>query len=437
MNLPIPGKSLYKLLAGLTLLAFIASFVPSLILFWKVALGLTGLVLLLDLFLLYRRAIPEAEREIHSSISLGVKREVGLKITNPSRYPCTMDVYDHFPTQVEAIGLPVHLSLAPDQTAELQYQVTATERGKALFRGVQFRLYSRWNFWLRDYRLSLPSEVHVYPNFAAISHLALLATDNHLSQMGIIKKPRRGQGQDFHQLREYREGDSVRQIDWKATSRLNKVISREYQDERDQEIIFLLDSGHRMRARDDELSHFDHTLNALLILSYVALRQGDAVGLSTFGGSKRWLAPKKGYHTIQNLLNAVYDLQPTPAAPDYTQAASDLLVRHKKRALIIILTNVRDEDSTELKAAVSLLRKRHLVLLASLREQTLDLALEEVPTDVNSALTTAATHHYLQQRKTAFDALTNQGVIAVDVPPQKLGVSLVNSYLNIKSSGKL
>jgi uncharacterized protein (DUF58 family) len=437
MNLPIPGKSLYKLLAALAVLAFIASFVPSLIMIWKGALVIAGLVVLLDLFLLYQRAIPEAERDVHSSFPLGVKRDVGLKLTNHSRYPCTMDVYDHFPTQVEATDLPVHLSLAPEQTAELKYQVTAIERGKVLFRGVQFRLYSRWNFWLRDYRLSLTSEVHVYPNFAAISHLALLATDNHLSQMGIIKKPRRGQGQDFHQLREYREGDSVRQIDWKATSRLRKVVSREYQDERDQEVIFMLDSGHRMRARDDELSHFDHTLNALLILSYVALRQGDAVGLSTFAGSQRWVAPKKGYHTIQNLLNTIYDLQPTTDAPDYIKAASDLLTRHKKRALIIILTNVRDEDSEELKAAVGILRKRHLVLLASLREQKLDLTLEEAPTDIDSALSIAATHHYLQQRKKAFDGLTNNGVIAVDVPPQQLGVSLINSYLNIKSSGKL
>ncbi|RVU83999.1 DUF58 domain-containing protein [Leucothrix sargassi] len=437
MNLPIPGKSFFVLFAGLALLAFIASFVPSLLILWQTALALSVLLLLLDLFLLYQRPIPEAKRNISGSVPLGVKRDVGIKVTNNSPYPCTMDVFDHFPVQIDAVGLPVHLSLAPEQSASLTYQVTATERGKALFRGVQFRLYSRWGFWQRNYRLSLPSEVHIYPNFAAISHLALLATDNQLSQLGIIKKQRRGRGQDFHQLREYREGDSVRQIDWKATSRLRKVISREYQDERDQEVIFMLDNGHRMRARDGELSHFDHILNALLILSYVALRQGDAVGLSSFAGTERWLKPQKGYHTIQNILNSVYDLQPGNEAPDYIKAASDLLVRHKKRALVILLTNVRDEDSDELKAAVSILRKRHLVLLASLRETSLENALEQAPQDISSALTTAATHHYLQQRKAAFDALGNKGVVAVDVPPQALGVSLINSYLNIKSSGKL
>jgi len=437
MTLPIPGKNLYKLFAMLITLALIAGFwVPATIV-WQAALVIAGIVALIDLFLLYRRAVPEAKRVIHTSIPLGVKRTVSLQISNLSKYPSTFDVIDHYPNEFEAIGLPLNLSLDKEGTAEVRYQLIAKARGKFNFIGVQYHLYSNWGLWERDCRVPLDSEVHVYPNFSAIPHLNLLATDNQLSQLGIIKKPRRGQGQDFHQLREYREGDSIRQIDWKATSRIRKVISREYQDERDQEVIFLLDCGHRMRAMDDDLSHFDHTLNALLMLSYVALRQGDAVGLSTFGGSNRWIKPKKGYHTIQRLLNNTYDLQPGTDAPDYTQAASDLLVRHKKRALIIILSNVRDEDSAELQAAVRLLKRRHLVLLASLREQRLDDVLKSPPKDIQDALRTSATHHYLQQRKVAFDALVNQGVIAVDVAPQKLGVALINNYLNVKSSGKL
>ena len=437
MTLPIPGKNLYKLFAVLMVLALIAGFWSPALLVWQIALAMAGVIALLDLFLLYRRAPPQAKRDIHNSIPLGVKRTVSLQLTNQSKYPCTFDVFDHFPNEFEAIGLPLNLSLNKDGSAEIRYQVIAKSRGKFNFIGVQYHLYSRWGLWERDFRLLLNNEVHVYPNFSAIPHLNLLATDNQLSQLGIIKKPRRGQGQDFHQLREYREGDSIRQIDWKATSRIRKVISREYQDERDQEVIFLLDCGHRMRAMDDELSHFDHTLNALLMLSYVALRQGDAVGLSSFGGSNRWISPKKGYHTIQRILNTTYDLQPGTEAPDYTQAASDLLVRHKKRALVIILSNVRDEDSAELQAAVRLLKRRHLVLLASLREQRLDDVLNTPPKDIDTALRTGATHHYLQQRKAAFDTLVNQGVIAVDVAPQNLGVSLINSYLNIKSSGKL
>ncbi|PID45016.1 MAG: DUF58 domain-containing protein [Proteobacteria bacterium] len=437
MTLAIPGKSFYKLSAVLVALSLIASFWTPFIVIWKIALGLSALILLLDLFLLYRQEFPEITRSFQTSISLGVKRPINLSLYNPSKRLCMVDVFDHFPIELEAKGLPVQLRIAANQSAKIRYWVTAKARGRYQFMKVQLHLHSRWGFWERDLHLHVPDEIHVYPNFSAIPHLALLATDNRLSQMGIIKKPRRGQGQDFHQLREYREGDGIRQIDWKATSRVRKVIAREYQDERDQQVIFLLDSGHRMRAKDDELSHFDHTLNAMLMLAYVALRQGDAVGLSTFGGNNRWVSPKKGYHTIQDLLNTVYDLQAGTEAPDYTQAASDFMVRHKKRALVIILSNVRDEDSAELQAAVSLLRRRHLVLLASLREKALDDHLQQPPLDMQGALRSSAIHHYLQQRKTAFELLTNRGVLAVDVEPQELSVSLINSYLNIKSSGKL
>jgi uncharacterized protein (DUF58 family) len=267
--------------------------------------------------------------------------------------------------------------------------------------------------------------------------MALLATDNKLSQLGIMKKRRRGEGQDFHQLREYRDGDSMRQIDWKATSRSRKLISREYQDERDQEVIFLLDCGQRMTTKDDDLSHFDHTLNAMLLLSYVALKQGDSVGLATFSGESRWLSPKKGNHTIQHILNTLYDLQPSSESPDYTQAATDLLIKHKKRALVIILTNVRDEDSEDLAPAINLLKKRHLVLLASLREETLDKALQAKVDDLPSAIKISALHRYLQQRHSAFEVLQSNRVLNVDVVPSNMTIELINSYLNIKRSGLL
>ena len=437
MTLPIPGRNLFKLLSVVILLAFIAGLWPPAVIIWQAAMIAMGLAALLDLGLLYRLSVPGTKRNINTSIPLGVKRTVSLTLQNSSKHRCSFELFDHFPNDIEAVGMPLKLSLAPQECVELRYQIIAKARGKLNFTGVQFHLHSRWKLWQRDLFSHLENEVHVYPNFSAIPHLNLLATDNKLSQLGIIKRPRRGEGQDFHQLREYREGDSIRQIDWKATSRIRKVISREYQDERDQEVIFLLDCGHRMRAMDNDLSHFDHTLNALLMLSYVALRQGDAVGLSTFGGINRWGKPKKGYQTVQRLLNLTYDLQPGTDAPDYTQAASDLLVRHKKRALIIILSNVRDEDSAELQATIRLLKRRHLLLLASLREKPLDEAIETPPESIDAALRSSATHHYLQQRKASLDKLVNQGAVAVDVQPQELGPALINSYLNIKSSGKL
>ncbi len=436
--LPIPNKNTFYLLAALAAIGLLSSFWPSLLPLWKIFLLVIAVILIADLILSYVSSDIKITRDLPGSLPLGVSRNISLRIQNKSNKKQSIAVYDHFPSQIHSEGLPVNLSISAKQHADVQYKITANERGKVVFPHVQIKQQSPLSFWLRNIILPVRSETNVYPNFAAISHYALLATDNNLSQMGIIKKRRRGEGQDFHQLREYREGDALRQIDWKATSRLQKLISREYQDERDQEIIFLLDCGHRMLAKDGDLSHFDHTLNALLLLSYVALRQGDAVGLGTFASEdQRWISPRKGQHTVQDILNTVYDLQPSTDSPDYSKAATDLLIRHKKRALVIILTNTRDEDADDLIPAINLLKKRHLVLLASLRETSIDEALEEPIDSLESAIKHAATQQYLSHRSKAFEKLKSTGITTMDVQPDKMTVELINTYLGIKASGTL
>lgn len=434
----IPEKRLFLALGILAGIALLASIFPALNTLWYlVGIGLL-LAAIIDALNVYRAHGLEIKRELPGSLALGVNQVACLVISNLGKRSKLVDVFDHHPLQVKAEGLPIKVGIDSDEQITVEYQLRAIERGKLHFPRVQINILSPWKLWKRNVYLPVESYIHSYPDFAAVSHYALLATDNKLSQMGIIKKRRRGEGQDFHQLREYRIGDTLRQIDWKATSRMKKVISREYQDERDQEIIFLLDCGHRMLTKDDELSHFDHTLNALLLLSYVALKQGDAVGLGTFAGDdSRWLPPKKGLHHLQTVLNTIYDLQPGTASPDYSQAASDLLVKHKKRALVILISNVRDEDADDLLPALRVLKKRHLVLLASMREAVLDTAAEKTVKTFDDAIQYASLKHYLQYRKQAFDALQEANVLSIDVQPAELSVELINQYLSIKGSGVL
>lgn len=433
----LPARRSFQLVGVNAAVALLASLFPNLIGLWYVTVGASLLLAFTDLLLLVTEPAPRGERFVPHSLPLGVKRTVRLRLHNDGKRHLLLDVFDHFPQALQASGFPLRLGLAAGKFAEPLYEVTATERGKLHFPCLQVRVLSPLQLWWHDLKLPVVSATKVYPNFAAVAQYALMATDHHLSHMGILKKRRRGEGQDFHQLREYRAGDSLRQIDWKATSRMRKPISREYQDERDQEIIFLLDCGHRMLAKDDALSHFDHTLNAMLLLTYVALRQGDAVGMGSFAGENRWLPAHKGQHNVQHLLNALYDLQPTPQAPDYAQAATELLVRQKKRALVILLTNLRDEDLDDLLPALHLLRKRHLVLLASMREQAIDQARDEPVDNLEDALHKAAVQHYLGARDATLERVKAAGIRCLDVPPAELSVSLVNHYLDIKRSGGL
>ena len=277
----------------------------------------------------------------------------------------------------------------------------------------------------------------MYPNFEPVIRFNLLSMENRADQMGIISRNLAGVSKEFHQLRDYQEGDAISQIDWKATSRRASLISREYQQQRDQIIIFAVDCGRRMRAMDGDLSQFDHSLNAILLLAQMALRQGDSVGILGFGGTNRWLPPVKGGHMMPTLLNHLYDYQTSTEPTDFGEAVERLMVRQKRRAMIVFLTNLRSEDSTHLVAPLQQLRKKHLVLLASLREKSVgDILNKEVAT-LDEALTCAATHLYLEERSALLATLNSQRIKIVDATAEQLPIELVNRYLEIKKEGQL
>ncbi len=443
-----PGKNLFVLLFILALSGIIVAWYPSIQTIWWGIFVLSSILVLWDAVRVYAMEILQAEREVPGKMSLGLWHDITLTLHYKAGFygaeQIHLSLFDHYPVHCDVRHLPVKMTLHSGQWAKTLYQVKPLQRGNELFGRVQCLLRSPWGLWLRNTFVGESFSTMVYPNFAAISQYSLLATENRLSLLGIKKVRRRGEGMDFNQLREYREGDSLKQIDWKATARLRKLISREYQDEKDQEIIFLLDCGRRMRSQDDELSHFDHSLNAMLLLSYVALHQGDAVGFRTFGylsqddaQSERWFAARKGLATLPLLLNQVYDLQAGMASPDYTQAASQLLLKQRKRAMIVVLTNLRDEDSHDLLNALQLLKRKHLVVLASLKEQVLDKLMNAPVNNFSDSLLFAASSDYQLQRKRMFERLYVHGVNTLDVTPDKLAIQLVNRYLDIKSSGKL
>nr|WP_156641220.1 DUF58 domain-containing protein [Lysobacter gilvus] len=411
-----------------------ASLVPSLA--WTLVGGALLCVLLVDGWRLHRRAVPDIARHVPDALALGVEREVQLQIDNGGA-PLRMDVHDLHPGAWAAQGLPRSLTLQPGTSATFAYTLKPIERGDHVFEGVHVRLHSPWRLWRRALVAGTARSVRVFPNFAPLTRLAMLSADQASRLVGAHLKRRRGEGTDFHQMRDYRVGDSLRQVDWKATSRMRRLISREYQEERNQQLIVVMDTGRRMLARDGELTHFDRVLDAALVVSYVALRQGDAVGLLATGGDQRWVAPQRGMAAIDTLLQASYDVQPRAVATDYLAAASELATRQTRRGLIMLVTNLRDEDIDDLLAAVRMLQRRHRVVVASLREEALDAALESATDDLPGALRAAAAARYLDQRKAAHDALRSQHVQVLDVTCDQLPAALVERYLAIKRDGAL
>ncbi|SDK61939.1 Uncharacterized conserved protein, DUF58 family, contains vWF domain [Microbulbifer yueqingensis] len=444
-----PSARLVKLATGLCAAALAVSagriWLPELqpplvMLWWTAGAALLG-GMLLDALTGYRVPGLDGNRQLARNLALGVRSTVTLEMENLGERRLRLETCDQVPPQLAAAGLPREVELQPGQAARVEYPVTPQRRGQARFGRIEALVSSPWGLWQKKVTLGEPTSARVYPDFLGVSSLQALSTEQSLRYLGLNQQQRRGEGMDFHQLREYRRGDSQRQVDWRASARLRRLISREYQDERDQQIIYLLDCGRRMRARDDGYSHFDHALNALLLSAYVAVRQGDAVGLQAFatgnGQRRARLAPTRGDDSINLLLNHVYDLHTSTAHSDYSTAARELMESQQKRALVVLVTNLRDEDSDELLAAVELLSRRHLVMVASLRERALDELVRSPVEEFPAALEHLATVDLVQRRQRLLQHLRARNVIVADARPERMHLALVENYWRLKRSGRL
>lgn len=395
------------------------------------------LVCLLDIHLTRRAPRILITRSHSDNVALGRDYPVQLMLEHRYKRPMPIVIYDHHPLTCDTVAKSTPVTLLPGQKAQVSYEITPQLRGEQVFGKTDVLVPGPLGLWHQRWSLGEVTRLRVYPNFELLAKLSMITTQQNRTQLGIRQQYRRGEGMEFHQLREFRQGDSLRQIDWKASSRKHKLISKEYQDEKDQQIIFMLDCSRRMRSIDGELSFFDHALHAMLILSQVALREGDAVGILSFGAGYRWQKPLKSSGAINTLLNHVYDIYPTSQAPDYADATRQLLLRHTKRALIVLLTNVDQADIKELRPAIRAMQAKHLVMVANLQEPILDVLLREDVEGFRDALRYCGASELNLQQQEMTRKLQQSGVIAINTIPENLPHNLVTHYLDVKRSHRL
>ncbi len=404
---------------------------------WSIAVVALVFVGLVDAFWVSRRPEPTMRRVVDNSLALGVEADVEIVVTLPDGEGGTIEVFDGVPPELGADSPSLTADIEPGKRLRATYVVVPWRRGTHYFERAYVRQSGPLGLVARQLRIGDEESVRVLPNFRAVSQYALMGLADDLNELGVHQLRRRGEGMEFDSLREYRPGDQLRQIDWKATARHRRVIARQYEDERHQQVILVFDCGRRMRARGGELSHFDHALNAGLLLSYVALERGDSVSVGTFGGVDRWVPGRRGPSAVEGIVEQTFDLETTTEPSDFSAVAQKLAQRQKRRALIIFLTNLYDAAPDELERALGVLSQRHLVLVASLREAAVEQLTDVDVRTHDDALQVGATHHFLEQRRQVHAELDRAGARLLDTTPAELSVGLVNKYLEIKKSGKL
>jgi uncharacterized protein (DUF58 family) len=269
--------------------------------------------------------------------------------------------------------------------------------------------------------------------------MELLGRRAHLLRTGLHALRRRGEGRTFESLRDYVQGDEFRHIDWKATARRQKPMVREYELERHQNVFLMVDAGRMMTAQIGEITKLDCAVNAALLVAYAAVGQGDKVGLLVFADEvQAYLPPRGGTRQIRQILDALGGVHASLVEPDYGLAFRYLAARRVQRALVPVFTDLVDaRASSRLLRHVAALVPRHLPLLVAIADPTLERYAETATAAVNAVYRQAVARDLLAERAEALRGITARGGLALDVPPERLNLAVVNRYLEVKRRGMI
>lgn len=432
-----PSAQLVILSAVLLAMAVVLAFTGGWeSLFLLVAAGVAFLVLV-DAVLMFLLGPVVFSREMPSRFALKQNTEVRFVLQNRGRLPLRLRFFEGLPEECAYENLPFEVpKLKAGQHLSASYRVTFLQRGNLDLSAGYLEVRTLLGLWWQKRRVGEGEVAKVYPNYVPALNYGLLATADRAELMGIVKPKNRGMSKEFHQLRDYQEGDGLSQVDWKATSRFNRLITREYQEERDQTILLVPDCSIRTRAIDGDLPILDHLLNAAILLSYIALGQGDKVGVMSFGGEVRYLSPVKGKHGMARVLDHLYDYQPTRDYGDYAELVARVLRTQSKRCLVVVLTNLRTEDQFGSLGALQLLTKQHLVLLASVRETAVEKALQEEMQTVKDANCYLGALAYEEDIEKLVSEARGRGFSAVHESLDSFPIALANQFLDLRSSGR-
>lgn len=396
---------------------------------------LAGLAIAGDLLTLPRARDLSAQRDTRRIVSLRKPHQVSLLVSNHSTRPVVMQVRDGVPEELRAEPDEFQLAIQGRSRATLRYVLRPSRRGAFSIAATHLRVASRLGFWSRLLECPAETSLHVYPDMQQLAQYALLARTNRLSLLGVRRTRRIGQDQDFERLREFAIDDNYRHIDWRATARRQKLTVKDFQATQSQRVVFLIDCGRMMVNEAAGLSLLDHALNAMLMLSYVALRQNDAVGLLCFSDEIHgFVPPRGGMAQMNRLLHACYDRFPRLVESRYDQAFRYVAAHCRKRSLVVLITNVIDEvNANQVDRYLSNLVGRHLPLGVLLRDRRLFAAADAEEPHDDALWRAAAAADILLWRRQVLADMQAKGVLALDAFPEEMTAPLVNRYLQVKA----
>jgi len=387
-----------------------------------------------------RRALPlEVVRVPPPAFSVGRELPVAYRWRHAARRPVTLLVRETLPPPL-GLATPVRrLALAPGAVTGEVLRLAPERRGRGEGGTLHVRLLGPLGLaWLQT-RLELPWRATVFPSLRGASVRALPPEARRRREAGLRNVRRPGEGRLFEGLREWVPGDDTRIIDWKATARRGKPIARQFEDERREQVLLVLDAGRLLTAEVDGVPRLEAVVDAALRLAHAAVEHDDNVGIMVFADTvQSFVPPARGRRGLRAVLEVLATAEGRVVESDYPAAFRYLAAHNRKRALTVLFTDVIDRTASDaLVVHAATLRPRHLPLAVTLRDPALERLATRRPPGVGAAFERAAAEELLLAREEALAELRRRGILVLDVPPSAAAEAVVERYRELKRRGML
>jgi uncharacterized protein (DUF58 family) len=389
--------------------------------------------------ILIPRDVLRVKRKTSSILRQSQSFQVELTLLNQGEHAALFQIVDSPPSDFDGTSTPFSIRLPARKEVVRTYNLKSYRRGSFRFGSVFYRVTGPLGLIQRQGKIDLSQDVQVLPDISGEGSRDLKLALAGAYRAGRRRSPRRGEGTEFESLREHQRDDDFRHIDWKASAKRGKLISRQYETERDQRLMILIDTGRLMSAKIGACRKLDYAVNAAVHLAQVALYKGDLVGYAIYNDELRAFAePKKGQGQISHLVKELTSLEASRLESDYASVFHQVLRRCSRRTLVVCFTDLGDPHTAEslLQAALPL-RPRHLPVIVTVSNSEILAVTRKIPENEFEVYRHVAAAEIWNDYQRTLRGLRSRGVATVSVPAEELSTGAINEYLRIKETARL
>ncbi|MEN8816776.1 MAG: DUF58 domain-containing protein [Nonlabens sp.] len=439
-------KSLYLqqrffIALGILVVLFVfAFFFERIVDYLKIGFFVVIGLLIFDILLLYRsKNAIKASRNLPDKLSNGDKNPVEILVTN--RYNSSIDVkiIDELPVQFQERNFEIKDTIKSGASRTFPYSVRPTERGEYHFGGLQIFVSTVLGFAQRKFSVDQDAMVPNYPSFLQLRKYELMAFTNKLKDYGLKKIRRIGHTMEFEQIKDYVQGDDVRNINWKASAKRNQLMINQFQDEKSQPVYSVIDKGRVMKMPFEELKLVDYAINSTLVISNIALKKGDKAGMFSFSDkvSNQVMAQKRASQ-MNLILETLYNLDTDFKESDFGRLYIDIKRSITQRSLLLLYTNFETMDALHRQLPyLQAIAKNHLLVVIFFDNTELQELVKQPAVSTQEIYQKTIAEKFIYEKKLIVNELNKYGIQTILTEPKHLTVNTINKYLEIKARGLL